>query len=103
MVKQPTAESSEFTISSEDFPALPGTQGKDLGMGDKGTAPVAQVSEQNNGEGTLDAGTNNNNSASRAPGAERQIAQERGVQTHSDGTLLGFLLHFTRSSDIYGH
>lgn len=25
MVKQPTAESSEFTMSSEDFPALPGT------------------------------------------------------------------------------
>lgn len=26
MVKQPTAEQSEFTMSSEDFPALPGTQ-----------------------------------------------------------------------------
>ncbi|XP_017767831.1 PREDICTED: regulator of gene activity isoform X2 [Nicrophorus vespilloides] len=26
MVKQPTSESSEFTMSSEDFPALPGTQ-----------------------------------------------------------------------------
>lgn len=26
MVKQPTAEPSEFTMSSEDFPALPGTQ-----------------------------------------------------------------------------
>lgn len=25
MVKQPTAEQSEFTMSSEDFPALPGT------------------------------------------------------------------------------
>ncbi|CAG9764141.1 unnamed protein product [Ceutorhynchus assimilis] len=26
MVKQPTSESSEFTMSNEDFPALPGTQ-----------------------------------------------------------------------------
>lgn len=25
MVKQPTSEQSEFTMSSEDFPALPGT------------------------------------------------------------------------------
>lgn len=25
MVKQPTTEQSEFTMSSEDFPALPGT------------------------------------------------------------------------------
>lgn len=27
MVKQPTSEQSEFTMSSEDFPALPGTSG----------------------------------------------------------------------------
>lgn len=26
MVKQPTSEQSEFTMSNEDFPALPGTQ-----------------------------------------------------------------------------
>lgn len=26
MVKQPTAEQTEFQMSSEDFPALPGTQ-----------------------------------------------------------------------------
>lgn len=29
MVKQPTAEQSEFQMSSEDFPALPGTQHTD--------------------------------------------------------------------------
>lgn len=29
MVKQPTAEASEFTMSSEDFPALPGTQNRE--------------------------------------------------------------------------
>lgn len=27
MVKQPTSESTEFQIHSEDFPALPGSQG----------------------------------------------------------------------------
>ncbi|XP_073987249.1 CCR4-NOT transcription complex subunit regena isoform X1 [Rhodnius prolixus] len=35
MVKQPTAESSEFTMSSEDFPALPGT-GSEGGTGSGG-------------------------------------------------------------------
>lgn len=29
MVKQPTTEHSEFTMSNEDFPALPGTQNLD--------------------------------------------------------------------------
>lgn len=29
MVKQPTSESSEFTMSSEDFPALPGTHNRE--------------------------------------------------------------------------
>lgn len=29
MVKQPTSEASEFTMSSEDFPALPGTQNRE--------------------------------------------------------------------------
>lgn len=52
MVKQPTAEQSEFQMSSEDFPALPGTQqsrdgaeaggggtaGKEGGGGDTQTA-----------------------------------------------------------------
>ncbi|XP_038207309.1 regulator of gene activity isoform X1 [Zerene cesonia] len=33
MVKQPTAEQSEFTMSSEDFPALPGTSSAGAGAG----------------------------------------------------------------------
>lgn len=49
MVKQPTSESSEFTMSSEDFPALPGTASTEgpspggsvvSGGGDK-TAPTS--------------------------------------------------------------
>lgn len=38
MVKQPTSEQSEFTMSSEDFPALPGTS---AGAGGVGVAVVA--------------------------------------------------------------
>nr|CAD7423753.1 unnamed protein product [Timema monikensis] len=40
MVKQPTAEASEFTMSSEDFPALPGTQSTE------GPSPGGSVSGQ---------------------------------------------------------
>ncbi|BES93574.1 CCR4-NOT transcription complex subunit [Nesidiocoris tenuis] len=36
MVKQPTAESSEFTMSSEDFPALPGTGSEGSAAGGAG-------------------------------------------------------------------
>lgn len=48
MVKQPTSESSEFTMSSEDFPALPGTQNRE------GTSPGSSVSgggDKGNGGG----------------------------------------------------
>lgn len=46
MVKQPTSESSEFTMSSEDFPALPGTQNRD------GLSPGSNLSgDKGNGGG----------------------------------------------------
>lgn len=59
MVKQPTSESSEFTMSSEDFPALPGTQNRegaspataqqnDKGMGGGGDAATERSMEKNN-------------------------------------------------------
>lgn len=41
MVKQPTSEQSEFTMSSEDFPALPGTSaGGGAGAGAAGHPPA---------------------------------------------------------------
>jgi hypothetical protein len=43
MVKQPTSESSEFTMSSEDFPALPGTGSEGSGVGGVGGAGVGVV------------------------------------------------------------
>lgn len=50
MVKQPTSEASEFTMSSEDFPALPGTQNRD------GGSPGSSTSgDKNAGSGTADA------------------------------------------------
>lgn len=41
MVKQPTSEQSEFTMSSEDFPALPGTS-----TGGAAPAPSQALSSQ---------------------------------------------------------
>ncbi|KAH1000690.1 hypothetical protein HUJ04_012986 [Dendroctonus ponderosae] len=50
MVKQPTSESSEFTMSSEDFPALPGTQNRA-----EGASPAGSQSDD---KGALDGTTN---------------------------------------------
>lgn len=50
MVKQPTSESSEFTMSSEDFPALPGTHNRD------GASPGSSTSGDKNVSGGGDGG-----------------------------------------------
>ncbi|KAF4524154.1 hypothetical protein B566_EDAN016175, partial [Ephemera danica] len=89
MVKQPTSESSEFTISSEDFPALPGTQAgsKDLSSaaGKSTPQPGGQLPSDQGSEQNIEPG--NGASTSRAPGAERPSQQDRGVQTHADGRV----------------
>lgn len=81
MVKQPTSEASEFTMSSEDFPALPGTQSREGPSpgggnvtGDKGMSvglgpEISQDILQ----------------ANRAPGLEKSQASKRGIQTSPDG------------------
>lgn len=80
MVKQPTSEASEFTMSSEDFPALPGTQSRE------GPSPGGSVSGEKGmvvglgpeiGQDVL--GVN------RAPGSEKSQASKRGIQTSPDG------------------
>lgn len=66
MVKQPTSESSEFTMSSEDFPALPGTQNRE------GTSPGSNSNGDKangggvggGGDGSGDGRTNDKNSKS---------------------------------------
>lgn len=83
MVKQPTSESSEFTMSSEDFPALPGTQNN--------TAPI-----QSSDKGLV--GLSNSDSthdvSSRASGAEKSGGTKRGIQTSPDGTFHWFWFTF---------
>ncbi|CAB3366862.1 Hypothetical predicted protein [Cloeon dipterum] len=79
-------EASEFNISSEDFPALPGTaqRNRRASSDDKPSAggQTAPLSQPQSGAGAADP-----NRASRAPGAERHAAQERGIQTHPDGRV----------------
>lgn len=87
MVKQPTSESSEFTMSSEDFPALPGTQNRE------GPSPGGSVSGDKNisvglgpeiGQDVLQA--------NRAPGSEKSQSSKRGIQTSPDGIYCYYLI-----------
>uniref|UniRef100_A0A224XAG7 Putative ccr4-not transcription complex subunit 2 n=1 Tax=Panstrongylus lignarius TaxID=156445 RepID=A0A224XAG7_9HEMI len=55
MVKQPTAESSEFTMSSEDFPALPGT-GSEGGTGTGGAGSGNSTGGPSSGGGNGSGG-----------------------------------------------
>lgn len=85
MVKQPTAEQSEFTMSSEDFPALPGTQITDGSLSanslggnishdgaDKGSAGAANVGMDLQTESV----------------SVNDKAFKRGVQTSPDGKFI---------------
>lgn len=85
MVKQPTSESSEFTMSSEDFPALPGTQSRE------GPSPGGGVS----GDKGMNVGLGPEISqdvlqANRTPGLEKSLASKRGIQTSPDGEYFNF-------------
>lgn len=86
MVKQPTAEQSEFTMSSEDFPALPGTQITDGTMahpsGHDG-ADKGMVGAANSG---MDLQTDNSSMNDKA--------FKRGVQTSPDGLYSNFVCCF---------
>ncbi|XP_032669386.1 CCR4-NOT transcription complex subunit 2 isoform X2 [Odontomachus brunneus] len=82
MVKQPTSEPSEFTMSSEDFPALPGTQNRE------GPSPGGSVSGDKNipvglgpeiGQDVLQA--------NRASGSEKSLSSKRGIQTLPEGKV----------------
>lgn len=75
MVKQPTSETSEFTMSNEDFPALPGTQNN--------TGPA---SSSEKGLVGLSNNDSSHDVANRAPGAEKSGGTKRGIQTSPDGS-----------------
>lgn len=93
MVKQPTSEPSEFTMSSEDFPALPGTQNRE------GPSPGGSVSGDKNipvglgpeiGQDVLQA--------NRAPGSEKSQSSKRGIQTSPDGKRKAVTILMSRVS-----
>ena len=69
MVKQQTNESSEFTMSSEDFPALPGSQPERANQSDQGME----------NSGSLAIG-----------GSAASKQQKQGIQTQPDGQSLGY-------------
>jgi len=77
MVKQPTPESSEFQMSSEDFPALPGTQTPEGGAGNQ---QLDKVSSEGS-DGIVENGP-----TSRG-GMEKINMQRRGIQTSPDGKV----------------
>jgi CCR4-NOT transcription complex subunit 2 len=62
MVKQPTSESSEFTMSSEDFPALPGTQNRE-GVSPGGSTSGDKTNSGGGGDGSSGSRENGKNSA----------------------------------------
>lgn len=87
MVKQPINEQVEFTMSSEDFPALPGTQNVEL---------IPNNAFANNHENT-DKMTNMDSGLSMSIGGVdlqadksdiNDKSMKRGVQTLPNGTLI---------------
>ncbi|GAB0088112.1 Regulator of gene activity [Sergentomyia squamirostris] len=97
MVKQPTSEQSEFQMSNEDFPALPGTQVTDggvvggvsgLGLGGDGSMvdKVARdVGQMMNQGGTAGMGMELQHDS--LSGGITEKAMKRGVQTSPDGKV----------------
>lgn len=70
MVKQPTSEQSEFTMSSEDFPALPGTSST-------GGAPAAAAPQPGPPPPAHPPQEYNNHAGQEKP--------RKGIQTSPDG------------------
>ncbi|XP_049782337.1 CCR4-NOT transcription complex subunit 2 isoform X1 [Schistocerca cancellata] len=80
VVKAPPSETNEFTMSSEDFPALPGTQRTE------GPSPGGSLSvEKNLSVSNSDIGQETT-VGNRAPGAEKSQTK-RGIQTSPDGKV----------------
>ncbi|CAH0551069.1 unnamed protein product [Brassicogethes aeneus] len=73
MVKQPTSESSEFTMSSEDFPALPGTHNRE-GVSPGGSSSSDKIITGSGDGANLTRESDKNTSKS-------------GIQTSPDGRV----------------
>lgn len=74
MVKQPTSEASEFTMSSEDFPALPGTHNRD------GASPGSNMSTDKG------SGSNSEMSHDSRQATDKSIGKS-GILTFADGKV----------------
>ncbi|XP_037948928.1 regulator of gene activity isoform X2 [Teleopsis dalmanni] len=101
MVKQPTSEQSEFTMSNEDFPALPGTQNSDgttnSGLTENnldGTEKTMNSIVGGSGLGAVGSSVSGNNGGSSGNGVEHindnsseNKLVKSGVQTSPDGKV----------------
>lgn len=132
MVKQPTSEQSEFQMSNEDFPALPGTQISDGLMNQQSTNGAQQQQPNNSNTNQLSSGSNMANNVvmnmmagghgmmnmdgsmmdkGPAGAGGMDLAQgdsslhdklKRGVQTHPDGNYFNSIIIDYRSTKIFG-
>ncbi|XP_027218389.1 CCR4-NOT transcription complex subunit 2 isoform X1 [Penaeus vannamei] len=85
MVKQPTPETSEFTMSSEDFPALPGTQSTPTG---KIFSPFSDDGGfSNNDKKSTSTASSESSSDFSLRVAEKRESMRRGIQTRADGKV----------------
>ncbi|XP_055903495.1 regulator of gene activity isoform X2 [Eupeodes corollae] len=87
MVKQPTSEQSEFTMSNEDFPALPGTQNSDgttnAGLSENNLDGTEKSMNSIVGSGlSVGGGMDHQNDNS-----SNDKIVKRGVQTSPDGKV----------------
>jgi CCR4-NOT transcription complex subunit 2 len=79
IIKTPAAETTEFTMSNEDFPALPGTQNND--------------SNTSGGSGTeINKVSNSSNSSSNVSNSNLNHSK-RGLQISADGKVYFFFSH----------
>ncbi|KAK7084383.1 CCR4-NOT transcription complex subunit 2 [Halocaridina rubra] len=85
MVKQPTPETSEFTMSNEDFPALPGSQANPTGK------IFSHFPEDGSSNNDKKSGSNSSTDPSSDLAVIRRVdklqTQKRGIQTSSDGKV----------------
>lgn len=88
MVKQPTNEQSEFQMSSEDFPALPGTQSREsIVTGSSGTSGGIDKLTNTNSNTDLPQQINASTTGSgHANNSDKGLAK-RGIQTSPNGKL----------------
>lgn len=83
MVKQPTNEQTEFTMSSEDFPALPGT----LDAPGSSNNALSNAIEGAEKMSSMGAGMSMGMDLQTDNSALSEKALKRGVQTSPDGKI----------------